>query len=974
MSRIFISHSTNDSAAAVAVRDWMKEQGWDDVFLDLDPERGLVAGDRWQAALKQAVERCELVIFLISPEWAASDWCKAEFLMTKHGSRPKAILPVLIRPTPFSSLPAEMTAEYQIVDLTAGSSWVSAEVTVPTTGVTETVSFTEEGLRRLKVGLERSGIDAGYFEWPPANDPNRPPYRGLLPLEAEDAGIFFGRDALIIAALDLLRQQSEANAPRMVVILGASGAGKSSFVRAGLLPRLARDDRHFITLPIVRPNRAVLWSETGLLRSLETALASARVPESRAAVRKAIESGASGVRDLLRRLVGGNTPVQETGARLKAPMLVLSIDQAEELFVAEGQREASAFLELLSELLTEDDPAITAVFTVRSDNYDRLQLAKELEGVRQVTFSLPPMPKGDFAEVVKGPARRLEVTNRRLSIDEALVAKLLTDIETGGAKDALPLLAFTMEQLYGEYGATGHLRLEYYEKLGGISGSIEAAVEQAFKLADANPNIPRERMARLALLRRGLIPWLAGIDPQTAAPRRRIARLSEIPAEARPLMDLLVDQRLLSTDVSKETGEKTVEPAHDALLRQWGLLNGWLQEDRGLLSVLDGIKSAARDWAANAESPTWLTHRQDRLRASDMLLARTDLAANLEPTDLRYLAECAAAEKSQADKEAAVVRFRRRMHTAVVVLLLGVIATLVGWINQDAIMREARWYWIERPYRVANFDPFVLSRDAERGLKPGSKFRECKEGCPEMMVVPAGSFVMGSPADEKGRKPNEGPQRTVTIAKPFAVATLKVTYDDWDACVSHGACVYSPFVSDASWGRGRRPVLYVTHDDVRRYIDWLSKMTGKRYRLLSEAEFEYAARAGSQTAYPWGDELGSMNANCNGCGHPLGGKMTTPVGVFPPNAFGLYDMVGNLWERVEDCYNPGYEIQGPSGKVPAPLDGSAWLQGDCRFNVVRGGSWYVGADLIRVSARDMAIKNAKDYNLGFRVARSLDAP
>jgi formylglycine-generating enzyme required for sulfatase activity len=969
VSRIFISHSGSNAASAIAVRDWMRAHGWEDVFLDLDPQRGLVAGDRWQAALSKAVEQCELVVFLISPEWAASAWCKAEFLLTKLGSRPKAILPVIVRPTSFSSLPVEITAEYQIVDLTSGSTLVSLNVTVPGTSQTETVTFTEEGLQRLKIGLERSGIDASYFEWPPANDPNRPPYRGLLPLEAPDAGIFFGRDAMIIAALDLLRQQSETNPPRMVVILGGSGAGKSSFVRAGLLPRVARDNRHFITLPIVRPNRAVLWSETGLLRSLETALASAGVPVSRAEVRKVIESGAGAIQALLRRVTDRSTPMSDTGERLKAPMLVLTVDQAEELFVAEGQREASLFLGFLRKLLPGDDPAIATIFTIRSDNYERLQLAQELEGVRQVTFSLPPMPKGGFAEVIKGPSRRLEGTNRRFSIDEALVEKLLSDIEAGGSKDALPLLAFTMERLYDEYGASGYLRADYYETLGGISGSIAASVEQAFKTADANTSIPRDHKARLALLRRGLIPWLAGIDLQTGAPRRRVARLSEIPAEARPLMDLLVDQRLLSTDVSIATEEKTVEPAHDALLRQWGLLNGWLLEDRGLLSVLEGIKSASRDWAANAESPTWLTHRQDRLRAADVLLQRADLAANLEATDRRYLAECATAEKRQADKEAEDVRFRRRMNSVVMTLLLGVIVALVCWINQDAIMREVRWYLIERPYRLANFDFFVLTRIAERDLKPGSIFRECKEKCPEMMVVPAGWFEMGS--DEK-RRDNEGPRHRVTIAKPFAVGEFMVTYDEWDACVSYGACVYSPFVSDASWGRGRRPVLYVTYDDVQRYIDWLSRMTGKRYRLLSEAEFEYAARAGSQAAYPWGDEVGSMNANCNGCGDPLGGKMTTPVDQFPPNAFGLHDMVGNLWERVEDCYNPHYEVQGPNGKASAPNDGSAWLQGDCRFNVVRGGSWYVGPDMLRVSARDMSIKDEKDYNLGFRVARSLD--
>src|SRR5262245_23727360 len=195
---------------------------------------------------------------------------------------------------------------------------------------------------------------------------------------------------------------------------------------------------------------------------------------------------------------------------------------------------------------------LLALFTIRSDNYERLQLAKELEGVRQMMLSLPPMPKGSYAEVIKGPARRLEGTPRALRIDDAVVDALLADIEAGGAKDALPLLAFTLERLYGEYSATGHLKLEHYEKLGRIEGSIEAAVERAFRAADADPKVPKDKQARLALLRRGLIPWLAGIDPDTGAPRRRVARQSEIPAVARPLIDLLIEQRLLSTDVATD--------------------------------------------------------------------------------------------------------------------------------------------------------------------------------------------------------------------------------------------------------------------------------------------------------------------------------------------------------------------------------------------------------------------------------------
>jgi TPR repeat protein len=691
MSRIFLSHSSVNNAEAIAIRDWMIAQGWTDVFLDLDPERGLVAGDRWQAALKAAVDRCELVVIVVSPDWAASAWCKAEFLLTKHGSNPKAILPVIVAPTPFSALPSEMTAEYQQVDLTSGIRSVTFTVTLPPDNKTSTVAFSKEGLRRLKIGIERAGVDATYFEWPPVNDPNRPPYRGLRPLEADDAGIFFGRDAPVIEAIDRLRGLREAVPPRLLVILGASGAGKSSFLRAGILPRLKRDDRHFLPLPVIRPDRAVISGETGLLAALEGACRAGGLSKTRAELRAAIDGGAGGLRPILQVLADKATPpasdhgAKDEGATPKAPTIVMSIDQGEELFLPEGKKEAEAFLTALRDLLTEDSPALTVLFTIRSDNYERLQLAKGLEGIRQQALSLPPMPKGSYAVVIEGPSRRLDGTPRPLKIEESLVAELLADIEDGVSKDALPLLAFILERLYLEYGAGGNLKLSQYRQIGGIQGSIEAAVARAFNAADVDPKIPKDKTARLTLLRRGLIPWIAGIDPDTGAPRRRVARMSEIPAEAVPLIQLLVEQRLLSGDVTRD-GASTIEPVHEALLRQWGLLQQWLKEDTGLLIVMDGVKRAARDWENNQKGEAWLTHTAGRLGAADQLSNRPDLGALLETTDRQYLAACREAEAAARGRT-------RRMQVVVggltltVVLIIGVVAT--KYVYAEYIYRTA---------------------------------------------------------------------------------------------------------------------------------------------------------------------------------------------------------------------------------------------------------------------------------------------
>ena len=350
----------------------------------------------------------------------------------------------------------------------------------------------------------------------------------------------------------------------------------------------------------------MLTGELGLIASLEKALKGIGLEHTRAEIRKAVEAGAASVASLLEELVNAATVAR---AR-KPPTLILPIDQAEELFQLEGSKEARIFLDTLRELVAQDRPGSIALFAIRSVSYERLQTAESLRGLRQHTLSLPPMPQGDYVEVIKGPAQRLEGTKRALKIEEPLVDALLSDVEGGGAKDALPLLAFTLERLYLEQGGDGDLKLSEYEELGRVKGSIEAAVERALRMADADPKIPRDRNARLALLRRGLIPWLAGIDLDTGAPRLRVARRSEIPTESLPLIDLLVEQRLLSTDVAKDTGEVTIEPVHEALLRQWGLLQGWLAEDAGLLGVMESVKRASRDWAAHLKGAAWLTPRR----------------------------------------------------------------------------------------------------------------------------------------------------------------------------------------------------------------------------------------------------------------------------------------------------------------------------------------------------------------------------
>jgi len=240
---------------------------------------------------------------------------------------------------------------------------------------------------------------------------------------------------------------------------------------------------------------------------------------------------------------------------------------------------------------------------------------------------------------------------------------------------------------------------------------------------------------------------------------------------------------------------------------------------------------------------------------------------------------------------------------------------------------------------------------------PGTVFSEC-DGCPQMVVVPAGSFEMGE-ASDIGLE-NEKPIHNVVIPEPLAVGVTEVTYAQWDLCVSEGGCSHVP--ADDNWGRGNRAVAYVNWADVSEYLDWISRKTGSTYRLPTEAEWEYFARAGTTTLYPWGDESVSGKAVCLSC--EVGSVMTIEAGKLEPNGFGLYDTVGSQKEWVQDCWNAGYN--------DAPADGTAWVTGDCSRRVVRGGAWYDSARFIRSASRAGAVAQERLDIIGFRLVRDLE--
>jgi formylglycine-generating enzyme required for sulfatase activity len=244
---------------------------------------------------------------------------------------------------------------------------------------------------------------------------------------------------------------------------------------------------------------------------------------------------------------------------------------------------------------------------------------------------------------------------------------------------------------------------------------------------------------------------------------------------------------------------------------------------------------------------------------------------------------------------------------------------------------------------------------------PGAAFRDCGE-CPEMIVIPAGRFIMGSPRTDRDANAWEQPQRDVTVAA-FVLGKFEVTFAEYDACVADGGCTDAG--DDRNWGRGRQPVIGISWNAARAYAAWLSTKTGKRYRLASEAEWEYAARAGAATRFAWGDERGTGRANCSDC-EAAPRWRSAPAGSYAANAFGLHDMHGNVWEWVADCANQTH--------AGAPADSAPRLSGNCAFRVLRGGSWNEDARSSRAAARSWLpsdFRGGVGY-IGFRIARDLD--
>lgn len=719
MSRIFMSHASQDARIAVAVKSWLVEQDptlADEIFLDLDLATGIKVGQRWKTALIQANSRCEAVICLVSRHWESSDECRIEYRTAENLH--KRVLAVRLEP----SAGQYLSSDWQRCDLFGAG----AQTTVDVGDGGAPVALATDGLLRLRDGIRSAGIGAAHFPWPPPGDEHRAPYRGWEPLTEVDAGVFFGRDAEIVLAMDALRGMRSSGSRNMFVVLGPSGAGKSSFLRAGLLPRLRREDRHFVLLDIVRPERNSLTGESGLARAIHATCQRLGLTDiALGDVKAACLSDPARVRTILAACV------RAAGARLlrdagdtAPPTLVLPVDQAEELFSTDAGPQAEQLLRLLASLDADPDtPGMIVAAAIRTDRYEVMQTTPELATLdTQVFDGLRPMPATQFKEVIVGPAARSTAGGRPLRLEPALVDRLLADCSEGA--DTLPVLSLTLARLYEDFGSTGELTLAHYHSIGGVANIVQTEVNSTLS------GDPSRRAEQLATLRSAFIPWLATVNPDSDQPMRRVARWSELPADSRPLLDALVTKRLLVKD--ERDGEVVAEVALESLLRQWDELSSWLREQRDELKEADNLERAAAAWARSGRDDAWLL-AGTRLADAEKLSAKPGFAQRLQPAGALIAASRQREDQLLADEQArqraeleasqahaAALRTRARILTAVLaVTVVAALVAVVAFVAAYQAQREA-----DRRAREATTLRLVSEAQAMLGqVRPGGDAR-----------------------------------------------------------------------------------------------------------------------------------------------------------------------------------------------------------------------------------------------------------
>lgn len=540
MPLLFISHSSKDKVEAEQLIKWLEARNFNSLFLDSDAQHGIKAGCNWEKSLYQAIHRSHAFILLLSDNWVASQWCGFEFMQAR--ALGKTIFPIRIQP----ELNTQIASDIQHLDFSKGR---------------------DDALQRLQTQLTELSLNTSqHTTW----DRSRSPYPGMMAFEAEDAPVFFGRDKEINQLRERLNQHRIQGSASLLTLLAASGAGKSSLIRAGLLPRLRHDKRNWLVTDAMRPEREPLRKLAGVL-----AVAADQVETTETLYGDL--QGEQAVEVL-------NETLQKIRLQKQRPesTLLLSIDQAEELFTTAKPEQTRQLLKLLAVAQVERLPILT-LLAMRSEYLESLQdlLAQQdnATAINSDLMTLETLPLERISQLIRGPA---EVAG--LTVEDGLLSSATQDAAT---TDALPLLAFALRELYEQFGDNGNLTLAEYQQLGACPlNPLENAVQ-----AKATQSIRPQQLSETELkaLRDAFIPHMVRVN-ESGDYVRQPALWDELPAAAHSLLERLTNARLLI----RRDGQ--IEVSHEALLRHWTLLNGWLREEHDFLLGKQQLELSLHDW------------------------------------------------------------------------------------------------------------------------------------------------------------------------------------------------------------------------------------------------------------------------------------------------------------------------------------------------------------------------------------------